>query len=94
MHHLALFLLLILSAGASADLCPEIEKRSSGRIGCRQDDFGYTLKYHDWFARKLVIMSGQYPELIKSLCEDGGGVIRETWKPPFAEIQLRTTHCQ
>lgn len=94
MRNFFTLLLLLVASGVQANLCVEVEERSRGRIGCVKDDFGYTLKYHDWLARQLTLASGQYDELVSSLCLDGGGVVRETWQPLFSPTQLRTTSCQ
>jgi hypothetical protein len=79
--------------GALADEpCHKVQVQSKGRIECTRDDFGYTLHYKDWIVRKLTLASGYYDELIASLCKEGG-VVRESWNPPFDDVQLRVTHC-
>jgi len=91
-YFLVLALLVGLGADAKANMCEEVHRRSARRISCTKDDFGYTLKYQDWFARKLTLASGQHHALIESLCLEGG-VVRETWPKPFGSTQLRITHC-
>jgi hypothetical protein len=93
MKHLLALLAFALPFGAFADeACNEVRERSKGRIECTRDDFGYALHYKDWLARRLTLASGYYDALIERLCRDGG-VVRESWDPPFEDTQLRVTHC-
>lgn len=93
MRTLLLAALLLLPGAAHANLCFTVEERSHGQIECQKDSFGYLLEYESWIARRAVLASGRYDDMISALCADGG-LVRESWTPPFQDTQLRTTTCQ
>ena len=95
MHSSIATLLLLLAAsvaGADAE-CDAVEKHSLGNIECTRDEFGYTLEYSNFIARRIALASARYDEMIAALCAAGGGTVRETWYKPWEGRQLRTIHC-
>jgi len=92
MRFFIVLLMLVVAPVASADECSAVEEHSYGHIKCIKDDFGYTLLYDSWISRNITLASGQYDDMIATLCV-AGGVVRETWKPPFKATQIRTTTC-
>ncbi len=89
----ATLLLLLAASVASADAeCEAVKEHSMGHIECTRDEFGYTLRYDGSLSRLATLMSGQYDEMIATLCA-AGGIVKETWYKPFKGMQLRVTHC-
>ncbi len=90
---IATLLLLLAASVANADAeCDTVEKHSRGHIQCTRDEFGYTLRYDNVLSRLITLGSGQYDEMIATLCA-AGGIVKETWYKPFKGMQLRITHC-
>ena len=89
---LLLGVVLLTNRARAKDLCEDVESHSFGLILCSQDDFGYSLKYHDWVSRRVALSSSRYDEMIDLLCQDGG-LVRESWKKPFRGWRLRVIQC-
>lgn len=82
-----LFLLSPAASLASEPLCSEVRERSGGRIQCSKNANIWTLDYGSAFTHYLVRASGQYKELITTLCGQGDAVIEIIGR------QVRTIQC-
>jgi hypothetical protein len=87
---LAVFLFL-LPTGALAhhSQCPVVQEESHNRITCTARTGAYELDYHNSITYRLVRWSGQYQDLLRTLCREAPSII-ETMDGRI----IRTVDCQ